>query len=137
MFLTKFDNFGHFWSNSWPLLFDNFWKKNRKNSSKKWPKFFFIKISFLENLSCGFFSILSQITKQHHLPCSCTLLSPPLELKQPWPVWKLFENLRFSLVNRDFRAKPIFKPYPEMTHSNSNRRDPSENFFLSSSGGGQ
>ena len=34
-----------------------------KNSSKKWPKFFFIKISFLGNLSCGFFSILSQITK--------------------------------------------------------------------------
>ena len=60
---------------------------------------------------------------------------PPLELKQPWPVWKLFENLRFSLVNRDFRAKPIFKSCPEMTHSNSNRRDPSENFFLSSRGG--
>ena len=69
------------------------------------------------------------------LPCSFTLLSLPLlELKHSWPVWKLFENLRFSLVNRDFRAKPIFKPCPEMTHSKSNRRDPSENFFLSSRG---
>ena len=40
-----------------------FGKKIEKNSNKKWPKFFFIKISFLGNLSCGFFSILSQITK--------------------------------------------------------------------------
>ena len=79
---------------------------------------------------------LVKIKKNHILPCSFTLLSPPLELKQPWPVWKTFENLRFSLVNRDFRANLIFKACPEMTHSNSNRRDPSENFFLSSRRGG-
>ena len=44
-----------------------FGKKSKKTAVKKWQKFFFIKIPFLENLSCGFFSILSQITKQHHL----------------------------------------------------------------------
>ena len=41
----------------------------------------------------------------------------PLELKTPKPVWKVFENLRFSLVNLGLRAKSILTIYPEMTHS--------------------
>ena len=73
---------------------------------------------------------------QKILPFSSTLITPPLELKTPKPFWKVFENLRFSLVNLDLRAKSILTICPEMTHSNSNRGDPSENFFLSSRRGG-
>ena len=100
--------------------------------------FFCFQIFFRKNILPFFFNLFfpkpnfSRPYRVRVLYCP-----PPLELKQPWPVWKLFENLRFSLVNRDFRAKPIFKPCPEMTHSNSNRQDPSENFFWVRGEGGQ
>ena len=70
------------------------------------------------------------------LPFSSTLL-PPLELKTPKPVWKFFENPRISFGFRDFtRQNCVCSSALKIPHSNSNHLNPSENFFLSSRGGG-